>query len=296
MSTPVKVVVLSVALASLSGHLLADDYADGVAALGQKEYAKAILLLTKAIEQKPNDADVFVARGTAHRSLNELDEALADYDEAIRIDPKNVSAYINRGRAWADKGEFDKALADCDEAIRLGPENPAAYIGRASVWNSMLELDRALADYDKLIRLEPKNPEAYILRGGTWERLHTFDKSLADYDEAIRLDPKSVDAHRSRAWIRATCPDETYRDGEKAVVDSTKACKLTNWKDPFVLGTLAAAYAEAGQFDKAVEWQKKAIELARDYDKEFLGTFLELYKRGEPYRAIPVPIPVSSFP
>ena len=93
-----------------------------------------------------------------------------------------------------------------------------------------------------------------------------------------------MEALNGRAWLRATCPDETYRDGAKAIEDATKACELTGWNDLYCLDTLAAAFAEAGQFDKAVECQEKAIELAPDDEKEDLGTRHKLYQERQPYR------------
>src|SRR5262249_50887212 len=115
-------------------------------------------------------------------------------------------------------------------------------------------------------------------------------------------DANSVGALDRRAWIRATCPKDKYRDGVKAIEDAARACQLTDWKYPYFLDTLAAACAEAGQFDKAVEWQKKAIAtLAAAYGqaerqkaivaleeretrkKEFEDR-LKLYQERKPYR------------
>jgi tetratricopeptide (TPR) repeat protein len=299
MSLPLKEIVLSVALTlavllCLSDvRLLADDYADGVAAFDRKEYAKAVRLLTDAVEQNPNNADAFVARGTTYQRIYELDNALADYDAAIRINPKHVAAFNGRGSALHDKGEYENAIAEFDEAIRLDPKNPTAYVRRGSVWNSEGELDKALVDFDKAIRLDPKNAEAYFHRGGTWEWSHKLDKALADYDAAIRLDPKSIVAREKRAWIRATSWDDNYRDGAKAVADATKVIEdasksvfeLTDWRHPYRLCMLAAAYAESGEFDKAVEWQEKAIELVPD-DDDFPSR-LKLYQAKKPYREEP---------
>ena len=85
-----------------------------------------------------------------------------------------------------------------------------------------------------------------------------------------------------RAWFRATCPVATYRDGAQAVAAATRACELTGWKEPGLLDTLAAAYAESGDFDSAVKWQAKAIELETDAkEKAEFGARLKLYKDKE---------------
>jgi len=318
MSLPLKGIVLSVALATLSGQLLADDYADGVAAFNNKDFAAAVNFFSKAIEQDQNNADAFVYRGGAYNSLGELDKAFADCDAAIRLDPKQVSALANRGSVWFAKNEFDKALADYDAAIRLDAQNATIYIGRGSTWYAKGEADKAIADYEMAIRLDPNDVSAYINRGAAWYAKGDLEKVLADfdsvvrldpnnalfhiyrgdvldlkgdfaqalaaYDAAIRLDPKSAMAYNNRAWLRATCQDDKFRDGAKAVEDAMKASELASGQDFSMLDTLAAAYAEAGQFDKAVEWQQKAIELAPDDQKEDLGTRLELYQAKKPNR------------
>ncbi len=101
----------------------------------------------------------------------------------------------------------------------------------------------------------------------------------------IHLDPKDATAYNCRAWIWGTCPEAEYRDGKKAVESATRACELTEWKDAFPLGTLAAANAEAGDFDAAVKWQTKANGLYVDPADKVKGEErLKLYQEKKPYR------------
>ena len=117
-----------------------------------------------------------------------------------------------------------------------------------------------------------------------WRAKKEYDKAIADYTEAIRLDPKFALAHNGFAWLLATCPVEKYRDGKKAVEFATKAVKLHDtwgYRD-----TLAAAYAEAGDFELAVTEQRKALEdksLDKD-DRKQMEAHLELYRAKKPYR------------
>ena len=112
---------------------------------------------------------------------------------------------------------------------------------------------------------------------------------LAVYNELVRSYPKDARAHQGRAWILATCPDGKYRDGMSAVKSATQACKLTNWQEVSALSTLAAAYAEAGDFPSAVLWEQKAGELsaAPRLGGKRKAERLALYQAGKPFRLSP---------
>jgi tetratricopeptide (TPR) repeat protein len=140
-----------------------------------------------------------------------------------------------------------------------------------------------------------------MLGGATVEDAHEqelmYDTAVADFTEAIRLDPKDACAYNARAWIWATCPGARYRDGPRAIKSATRACELLGWKVANHIGTLAAACAEAGDFDAAVKWETKASELYADAEDKAKGQErLQLYQEKKPYRETnpsPMGIPVG---
>ena len=211
------------------------------------------------------------------------DQAVEFYTARIRANPQ-ASTYIARGNIWSEKGEHDIAIADYGEAIRLDPKEASAYYNRGIAWSAKKDYEKAIADYGEAIRLDPKDARAYNNRGNAWQLQRDYEKAIADYGEAIRLDPKDAMAYHKRAWLWATCPDEKHRDGKRAVESATRACELSEWKDANDLDTLAAAYAESGDFAKAVEWQEKAHKLYSDEDKKKWGKLLDLYRDKKPYR------------
>jgi tetratricopeptide (TPR) repeat protein len=238
------------------------------------------------IRLDPKHARAYYNRGIAWERKGEYDKAITDYTESIRLDPKHGSSFLNRGNAWDRKGEDDNAIRDYTEAIRLNPKHALAFQNRARVWERKGEDDKAIADYAEAIRLSPKDARARYNRGVFWEGKGRYENAIKDYDEAIRLDPKYSRPYNNRAWVRATCPDGKYRDGKAAVEDAKRACELSGWKLAEQIDTLAAAYAEVGDFAKAVEYQEKALA-DKGFEKEHgkgARERLELYRDEKPYR------------
>lgn len=109
---------------------------------------------------------------------------------------------------------------------------------------------------------------------------------MSDYAEAIRLDPKYASAINNRAWLWATSKVDRCRNGKVAVEEATKACELTGWKNPGYIDTLSCAYAEIGDFEQAIRWQKKALEdpAYQKDESENAQVKLTLYGKKQPFR------------
>jgi tetratricopeptide (TPR) repeat protein len=191
---------------------------------------------------------------------------------------------LGRGIAEYYLKDYDRAITDCTDCLEIAHDDDEAFHCRAVCWAAKREYDKAIADYDEAIRIKPDLAITYRNRSNVWIHKKEYDKAIADYTEAIRLEPKNADDYNELAWLWATCPSEKYRDGKRAVETATKACELSEWKEANKIGTLAAAHAESGDFDKAVEWEEKAHKLYSDDDKKKWGKLLDLYKLKKPYR------------
>ena len=141
--------------------------------------------------------------------------------------------------------------------------------------------------------MNPKYAKAYHNRGLAYLSKAEYDQAVRDFAKAIELNPDSVRAYNSLAWILATCPESQIRDGAEAVRLAERACGLGNNRVPALLDTLAAAYAETGQYDQAIKTAEGAVQLAKAAkDEELTEKILrriELYKGRQPYHSQPSP-------
>ena len=219
--------------------------------------------------------------GTRRRRF---DKAIADLKDAIRLKPDWKVPWALLGTMRHRKKDYDAAIVSFDQVIRLDPTDATAHGVRGEAWSRKGEHRKAIADFDQVIRLNPGSGNGYVSRAKAKRKLGLYDEALADYEAALRVDPKHASAWNSRAWLWATSPDSRYRDGRKAVESATRACELTLWKNGYYLDTLAAAYAEAGEYAKAVEWEQKAIPLYDQEGRREPEKRLQLYRQGKPYR------------
>ena len=179
-----------------------------------------------------------------------------------------------------------KSIDDCSKALELNPSNVSAYVVRAGAYVTLKDYAKAKDDASKAVELDPKDAPAHAMRGAAYKALKEYSKSADEFSKAIELDPKDAEACNLFAWLLATCPQGDIRNGKKAIEYAAKACDLSNGKDASCLGTLAAAHAEAGEFDEAAAWEQKALDLPNGYaedEKERARQRLKLYKDGKAY-------------
>jgi tetratricopeptide (TPR) repeat protein len=192
------------------------------------------------------------------------------------------------GDGWVQKNRVVPLKGAGDyyaDYLRTHPNSAWAHNLRGWVSYESGDYAAAVKEYTGAIQFDRRDSLAYNNRGGAWQKKGEYDNAIKDYNETIRLSPQESWGYNSLAWLLATCPQAGKRDGSRAVTLAKKACALANWKDAYSLDTLAAACAEAGDFDEAVRWQSKAIGLVAG-DMEFAETAQErlaLYRDKTPY-------------
>jgi tetratricopeptide (TPR) repeat protein len=152
----------------------------------------------------------------------------------------------------------------------------------------MGQFDKAIADYNSALKIDSKDLTPLWNRIAARIEQRRYDKAIKDLTLILWREPQNPHALEKRALLHAACPDPESRDGKQAVTDATRLCELSNWQHAEGLNVLAAAYAESGNFRKAVEFQTKAIELAGDETaRAKFEANLKLYKHRQPYRLHP---------
>jgi tetratricopeptide (TPR) repeat protein len=296
------------------------------AALGKTD--QALDDLAKAIELAPHLAGPYAQRAQVHLRQQQIPEALADLDKAIERSPTNPALYLLRAGVHQVQGEKDKALQDLTETLHVRPNLPQALRARAALLSEMGKIDEAIADLDQLLAANPRDAESHTRAGALLLAKKNLDQSishytsalnvaadnwlalqgradalvglgraeeaLSDYEAALKLQPQNTGLLNNLAWLLATSPVDQVRDGKRAVELATEACKESEYKVPHILSTLAAGYAEAGDFKSAIEWSSKAVESSPAGLKESLEKELETYKAGKPWREEPQQKPQAS--
>jgi Flp pilus assembly protein TadD len=227
--------------------------------------------------------------------LGELDEATNHLMQAVSIDPKRSIAHVNLGRALATLGDWSGARDHYQMAMTTDPRNPVIPTDWGKVLLAQNRAKEALRRFVQALQLDPNFADARVGYGFAHGQLGA---SLADqgkledaarhYREALRLQPDLPEVLNNLAWLLATANDARLRNGAEAVKVARRACELTHYQQAFMVGTLAAAYAEDGQFEEARGAAQKAITLAEAAGQTELATrnreLLRLYEAGKPCR------------
>lgn len=179
-------------------------------------------------------------------------------------------------------------IAACGLVIESGrtPDPSPFLMWRGSLYFMEGMRDEGQADFDAVLAVFPDESGPYFGVGLNFVGLGEHALALAHYDEAIRLDPEIDTYHNNKAWLLATASADSIRDGPLAVATAMRAVELNDIGNNH--DTLAAAYAEAGDFARAVEEQELAIRMFEDegYESYIPGAErrLELYRQNMPYR------------
>ncbi|HEY5912301.1 MAG TPA: tetratricopeptide repeat protein [Verrucomicrobiae bacterium] len=254
--------------------------------------AKAALGMAAA--EKPGEPDIEVVRASLLVREGKLAEAEEVYHAILRAHPEHPQAQIDFANFLLTQSRPAEAEPWFAAATRTSPGDINVRAGFASALAMQGKFDQAYLQMEQARKLAPSDPMVHFQSGEIFSQARQSRDAIASYGKAIELNPTFAGAMNNLAWILATDPNDQVRNGRRAVELAEKACELTKWEMPLLMGTLAAAYAEAGRFDAAVKTAEKARDKAISTHDEAIAArneeLINLYRSGKPYREAQTPV------
>jgi protein O-mannosyl-transferase len=216
-----------------------------------------------------------------------VDEAIAHFQIALQIKPDNAETHYKLGNALAQKGKEDEAILHYQRALQIDPDFVPAHVNFGGLLLQRGKVDEAIAHFQKALEIKPDLAPAHDNLGNALLQKGRASEAITHFQKALQINPANPTTQNNLAWLLATCPQASLRNGDKAVELARQANELSGGKNPAFLGTLAAAFAEAGRFGDAVPAAQKAMALARATGQqglaEQLDRELKQYEAGLPF-------------
>jgi protein O-mannosyl-transferase len=244
-------------------------------------------LFAHAIAVTKDNAIAHINLGVALEQDDHRPEAIAEYRKAIEIEPRRFQAHNNLANLLATMGQREEAFEEYQETLRLNPDAAVAHINFATLLAEMGRFEDAMSEYTKAEQLEPDDPRSYYLMGKACLRRGQSSEAVKHFREALQHAPNDFETLTWLARVLAADQNPAVRNGTDAVSLAEQVAHLAGGEQPFVLDTLAMAYAEAGRFKDAQAAAQKAIQaaaLGAQKTVQEMQERLQLYQGGQPYR------------
>ena len=244
----------------------------------------ALVDVNKALHLLPGSYTSLLLRARLLQAKEKYGEALNDVETALKVRPKAVSALFLKSTIYESQRRFGRAAATMRQVVILQPENEQARLMLGMYYSMGSKVKEALIEFDQVLEKNKGNTAALYWRADTRLNIGDHQGARKDYEQVLEANPKHEATLNNLAWLLATSPEDKLRDGKRAVELALQASASSQYKKPHILSTLAAAYAEAGDYEKAVEWSTKAVKLGREDIQQQLEAELKSYEQKKPWR------------
>jgi protein O-mannosyl-transferase len=285
------------ATASYNAAIRSDPtYADAHAGLSdalikQGDFAGAEAHGREALRLTPMHLPAMFCLATALHKQNKLAEAADYYRQILALNPNLFTPHRYLGNVLVAQGKPQEAAAQFQMALKIRPADIDTRVVLGVMLLGNNRTDEAAAQFREAVRLQPTNSLANYQLALIHQGRKEPRPAIEYFRQALQAQPDWAESLNNLAWILAANPDATLRNGPEAVTLAERACQLTNYKEAFLIGTLAAAYAEAGRFPEAVTAAEKARTIALAAGQKEVAQsnleLLELYKAGRAYHEAP---------
>ena len=263
----------------------------GTALAGRGQYGEAIACYQKALQIQPDFMPAHCNLGRVLAEQGRLDEAILHDEKAVEIQPDNAEAHATLANHLGSRGRFAEAAAQYQRVLEIVPDDADAHYGLGAALRAEGQMDEALGQFERALELQPDHAEAHFNVGVALGDRGQFQQAIMHCRQALAIKPEKVGFLRALAWLLATCPEASLRNGPEAIALAQRADQLCGSRRPDMLDALAAAYAEAGRFPEALATARKALALARQQQDQAVANALRsriaLYESGRPYRQMP---------
>jgi len=240
-----------------------------------------------AVAHRPDFLIAWLNYGNLLASKGKLEDAAHCYMEVLRINPTNAEAPANLAVVLVRLNKPNEALEAADRAIYVDPNNGVAHNVRGLALLQKNQIGEALAAFHKAIECNPFYPPPYENLVRNFLHNRRYEEAVAILRKAAKNMPDHINLVNTLAWVLATCPRDDIRNGSEALQHALRVCEKTRMLNPMLLDTLAAAYAETGNFEQAVQKIQQAIELSSTTDPPQASKYnlrQQSYLAGRPYR------------
>lgn len=252
-----------------------------------------IARLQAFVSEYPNDAQGYYSLGNALLKKGDSQGAMEAYEKALAIQPRYPAAHHNIGIALDQNGRIDEAIGHYQQVVKEDPHYAEAY---SLLGNDLLRktrVDDAIAAYEQALKTRPAYPEVEKNIGLALFQKGRPSEAIAHWQNALATAPDSVDSLNNLAWVLATFPETWIRNGGQALALAKRANQLSGNKNPAILRTLAAAYAENRRFTEARVIAEQGLQLANTQQNSALVNILEgdiaIYRANTPIRTAAEP-------
>ncbi len=250
----------------------------------QQQYKDAINDLDKSILVVTTNPLALILRATCYEALNDTDRALADVRRALKLQPNFLPAIQIQANLLLATGQINEALGVVEVLQQRLSGNPQILLQLGVMYRQANRVSDAIAAFSAALVLDDRLIAAYHGRADALMSLGKQTEAIADYEKSLELSPKAAVVLNNLAWLLATSVDDAVRDGQRSLELATEASEVSEYKEAFILSTLAAAYAELGDFESARKWIGKAKEISPERLVGEIEKEAARYEEEKPWR------------
>ncbi len=215
--------------------------------------------------------DRLLAEGERFESTRQYDRELQSFQQALKLDPREEEPHEELGNYYLSQKQYDRAIGEFQEAVRLTEGDDHSQLGLAFAYQLKGDPQKAQQIFEDVLGKYPQTAEGRellaeneVMLADMYAQHKFYANAIKTYQQALRIAPDLAVAHNNLAWLYAACDDQNFRDPKAALAHAERAVELSQWKEGEFIDTLAEAYYVNGDFQQAVEIQKKALALLPD--------------------------------